>query len=197
MKRFILFLSLALFSIDISAQTIVTDRIEQDGRRQVMTKGIDLDFGMYQYTFTLKAYSGELGTTWVLLVSSVAPIPDNAGLLIKLRDDRILEFAIDNLQLGSKNDPLGYMFQYGNVAVIAPPGEMDLYIAVFEVSPEQLEEMINNGVKKIRISSSAQHDYREKALGANRLARYLDSSLKAIRSQFKKPNSLDKLREGF
>lgn len=197
MRRFLPFLSFVLFSISISAQTIVTDRVEQDGRRQVMTKGIDLDFGMYQYTFTLKAYSGELGTTWVLLVSSVAPIPDNAGLLIKLEDDRVLEFPINSLQMGNKSNPLGYMFQYGNVAVVTPPGKQDLYIAVFEVQPEQLAEMINNGVKKIRISSSASHDYREKSLGANRLARYLESSRKAIRNQLKKPNSLDQLREGF
>ena len=197
MKRFILLLALTLFSIDMSAQAIVTDRIEQDGRRQVMTKGIDLDFGLYTYTFTLKAYSGELGTTWVLLVSSIAPIPDNAGLLIKLGDDRVLDFTVDNVQMGSKSNPSGYTYQVGNVVVMNPPGEEDLYIAVFELRPEQLEEMINNGVKKIRISSSAQHDYREKTVGANRLSRYLDSSRKSIRSQLRKPDSLEKLREGF
>ena len=162
-----------------------------------MTKGIDLDFGLYAYTFTLKAYSGELGTTWVLLVSSIAPIPDNAGLLIKLGDDRVLDFTVNNVQMGSKSNPIGYMYQVGNVVVMNPPGEEDLYIAVFEVRPEELEIMINNGIKKIRISSSAQHDYRDKTVGANRLARYLDSARKSIRSQLKKPDSLDKLREGF
>ena len=149
-----------------------------------MADGIKLSLNGAEYSITLKVYTDYYSDDWLLLVSSFYYIPENAILLLKLRNDEVMEFPINNLHVGSVTVP-GYSTQVGSIITSTPSREQDYYSSVF--TPEEMDKIQTIGVKKMRISSNAYHEYRENSVGVQRLGGYIKSARRAIERRMSKP----------
>ena len=196
MKRLIVTAIAILLSFNSFAQLISVDRMEYDGRRQIMAEGIKMQFDGAEYDLTLKVYTDENSTDWLLLISSFYYIPDNAIVLMKLRNDEVMEFPINNLHIGSVTVP-GYSTQIGSVITSSPSRQQDYYSSVYVITPEDMNRIQSVGVKKIRISSTAYHEYRENILGAYRVAGYIKSARAAIEKRMSKPQNKSRIWDDF
>lgn len=192
-----LLLFVALFlSINSFAQTIAVDRLEYDGRRQIMADGIKMQFDGAEYNISLKVFTDAYSTDWLLLISSFYYIPDNAVVLLKLRNDEVMEFPINNLNIGSVTVP-GYSTQIGSVITSSPSRQQDYYSSVYVITPEEMDTIQSVGVKKIRISSTAYHEYRENTLGVFRIGGYIKSARAAIERRMSKPLNKSRIWDNF
>lgn len=70
MKQQLIITFLCLISwLSVSAQSISVDRIESDGKHQIMTSTKDYKIGGIKYSFGLKIYEDKYDTNWLLLVA--------------------------------------------------------------------------------------------------------------------------------
>lgn len=196
MKQLILLFMALLLSANSFAQKISVDRMESDGRRQIMADDIKLSLNGAEYSITLKVYTDYCSDNWLLLVSSFYYIPENAILLLKLRNDEVLEFPINNLHVGSITVP-GYSTKVGSIITSTLPREQDYYSSVYVITPEEMDKIQTIGVKKMRISSNAYHEYRENSTGVQRLGGYLKSARRAIERRMSKPLKRSRIWDNF
>ena len=196
MKQLLILFATFFISISSYAQLISVDRLENDGRRQIMAESMDMLFSGAEYSISLKVYTDDYSTDWLLLVSSFYYIPDNAVVLLKLRNDEVMEFPINNLHVGSVTVP-GYSSKVGSVITSTPSSEQDYYSSVYVITPEEMDTIQSVGVKKIRISSTAYHDYRENSIGAFRLGVYIKSARAAIERRLSKPLKQKRIWDNF
>ena len=196
MKQLILLFMALLLSANSFAQKISVDRMESDGRRQIMADGIKLSLNGAEYSITLKVYTDYYSDDWLLLVSSFYYIPENAILLLKLRNDEVMEFPINNLHVGSVTVP-GYSTQVGSIITSTPSREQDYYSSVYVITPEEMDKIQTIGVKKMRISSNAYHEYRENSVGVQRLGGYIKSARRAIERHMSKPLKKSRIWDNF
>ena len=174
MKNLILFLSIFFTSINFCfAQKITVDRIEDDGRRQVMCSSKDEKLDGVQYSFSVKAFEKYGIIDWCLLVSSFNYISDNAILLIKLGNNEVLEIPINNLNIGTVHMP-SYSYSIGNIAYHAPSSEAEYYSALFAPTELQWSNIEQYGIIKIRISSRS--SYNEKVWKKDKLGKFIAKS---------------------
>lgn len=75
-----------------------------------------------------------------------------------------------NVSVG-KVSSLGYVIPIGGITYISPSQQVDYYSSIYELSPEQMDIIANNGIKKIRISSGMK--YRDKEFINNSLGKFL------------------------
>lgn len=196
MKHLFVIFATLFVSINSFAQLISVDRMEYDGRRQIMAESMDMLFGDAEYSISLKVYTDDYSTDWLLLVSSFYFIPDNAIVLLKLRNDEVMEFKINNLHVGSVTVP-GYSSQAGSVISSSPAREQDYYSSVYVITPGEMDLIQSVGVKKIRISSTSYHDYRENSIGAFRLGVYIKTARAAIERRMSKPLKKKRIWDNF
>ena len=174
MKNLILFLSIFFTSINFCfAQKITVDRIEDDGRRQVMCSSKDEKLDGVQYSFSVKAFEKYGIIDWCLLISSFNYISDNAILLIKLGNNEVLEIPINNLNIGAVHMP-SYSYSIGNIAYHAPSSEAEYYSALFAPTELQWSNIEQYGIIKIRISSRS--SYNEKVWKKDKLGKFIAKS---------------------
>ena len=174
MKNLILFLSIFFTSINFCfAQKITVDRIEDDGRRQVMCSSKDEKLDGVEYSFSVKAFEKYGIIDWCLLVSSFNYISDNAILLIKLGNNEVLEIPINNLNIGTVNMP-SYSYSIGNIAYHTPSNEAEYYSALFAPTELQWSNIEQYGIIKIRISSRS--SYNEKVWKKEKLGKFIAKS---------------------
>ena len=174
MKNLILFLSIFFTSINFCfAQKITVDRIEDDGRRQVMCSSKDEKLDGVEYSFSVKAFEKYGIIDWCLLVSSFNYISDNAILLIKLGNNEVLEIPINNLHISTVHMP-SYSYSIGNIAYHTPSREAEYYSAIFAPTELQWSNIEQYGIIKIRISSRS--SYNEKVWKKDKLGKFIAKS---------------------
>lgn len=174
MKNLILFFFSVLISIDCCfAQKIQLDRIEDDGRRQVMCSTKDESLSGIKYSFGVKAFEESGLVNYCLLISSFNHISDNAILLIKLGNNEVLEIPINNLHIGSVSMP-SYSYKIGNIAYNTPSTKADYYSAIFVPTELQWDNIEQYGIIKIRISSRS--SYNEKTWSKDKLGKFIAKS---------------------
>ena len=174
MKNLILFLSIFFTSINFCfGQKIKADRIEDDGRRQVMCSSKDEKLDGVEYSFTVKAFEKNGVIDWCLIVSSSNHISDNPILLIKLGNNEVLEIPINNLHIGTIHMP-SYSYSIGDIAYHTPSSEEEYYSAVFTPTELQWSNIEQYGIIKIRISSRA--SYNEKVWKKDKLGKFIAKS---------------------
>ena len=174
MKNLILFLSIFFTSINFCfAQKITVDRIEDDGRRQVMCSSKDEKLDGVEYSFSVKAFEKYGIIDWCLLVSSFNYISDNAILLIKLGNNEVLEIPINNLNIGTVHMP-SYSYTIGKIAYHTPSNEAEYYSALFAPTELQWSNIEQYGIIKIRISSRS--SYNEKVWKKDKLGKFIAKS---------------------
>ena len=197
-------ISLLLLSVScVFAQKIYVDRIETDGRRQVMATTKEYFVDDKDFKFCLKVFDGSDRRDWLLLVSSYAPMSMESVLLLKLWNEAILRLNVNNIKvdtetkpayaatIGSMTTTIGSMTStIGSITTIHPSKDVNYYYSVYELTPEEIEYMGKYGIKKIRIANGEKvwdKDFRFDSLGA-----YLSRSYKKILKQLETPIKKDK-----
>ena len=208
MKRFFCISLLLLSASCVFAQKIFVDRIETDGRRQVMATTKEYFVDDKDFKFCLKVFEGSDRRDWLLLVSSYAPMSMESVLLLKLWNEAILRLNVNNIKvdtetkpayavtIGSMTTTIGSMTAtIGSITTIHPSKDVNYYYSVYELTPEEIEYMGKYGIKKIRIANGEKvwdKDFRFDSLGA-----YLSRSYKKILKQLETPIKKDKKKSLF
>ena len=202
-------ISLLLLSVScVFAQKIYVDRIETDGRRQVIATTKEYSVDDKDFKFCLKVFEGSDRRDWLLLVSSYAPMSMESVLLLKLWNEAILRLNVNNIKvdtetkpayaatIGSMTTTIGSMTAtIGSITTIYPSKDVNYYYSVYELTPEEIEYMGKYGIKKIRIANGEKvwdKDFRFDSLGA-----YLSRSYKKILKQLETPIKKDKKKSLF
>lgn len=192
----------------VFAQKIYVDRIEADGRRQVMATTKEYFVDDKDFKFCLKVFEGSDRRDWLLLVSSYAPMSMESVLLIKLWNEAILRLNVNNIKvdtetkpayaatIGSMTTTIGSMTAtIGSITTIHPSKDVNYYYSVYELTPEEIEYMGKYGIKKIRIANGEKvwdKDFKFDSLGA-----YLSRGYKKILKQLETPIKKDKKKNIF
>ena len=192
----------------VFAQKIFVDRIETDGRRQVMATTKEYFVDDKDFKFCLKVFEGSDRRDWLLLVSSYAPMSMESVLLLKLWNEAILRLNVNNIKVDTETKPayavtIGSMTTtigsrtatIGSITTIHPSKDVNYYYSVYELTPEEIEYMGKYGIKKIRIANGEKvwdKDFRFDSLGA-----YLSRSYKKILKQLETPIKKDKKKSLF
>ena len=188
-------ISLLLLSVScVFAQKIYVDRIETDGRRQVMATTKEYSVDDKDFKFCLKVFDGSDRRDWLLLVSSYAPMSMESVVLLKLWNEAILRLNVNNVNIGTLTEP-AYAITIGSITTIHPSKDVNYYYSVYELTPEEIEYMGKYGIKKIRIANGEKvwdKDFRFDSLGA-----YLSRSYKKILKQLETPIKKDKKKSLF
>lgn len=192
----------------VFAQKIYVDRIETDGRRQVMATTKEYFVDDKDFKFCLKVFEGSDRRDWLLLVSSYAPMSMESVLLIKLWNEAILRLNVNNIKvdtetkpayaatIGSMTTTIGSMTAtIGSITTIHPSKDVNYYYSLYELTPEEIEYMGKYGIKKIRIANGEKvwdKDFKFDSLGA-----YLSRGYKKILKQLETPIKKDKKKNLF
>ena len=168
-KIFFLLLFLSVY-ITGFAQKIETDRIEDDGRRQLMSSEHKEKLDGSEYQFIVKAYEKYGQIDWFLLIASFRYIPDNAVLLIKLGNGDTISKLVNN-RIESEISLPTYTYIVGNIGVQSGPNKGMYYTALFDFSEEQFQMIEEYGIEKIRISSRS--SYNEKTWKKDKLGKFI------------------------
>lgn len=182
----------------VFAQKIYVDRIETDGRRQVMATTKEYSVDDKDFNFCLKVFESSDRRDWLLLVSSYAPMSMESVLLLKLWNEAILRLNVNNIKvdtetkpayaatIGSMTTTIGSMTAtIGSITTIHPSKDVNYYYSVYELTPEEIEYMGKYGIKKIRIANGEKvwdKDFKFDSLGA-----YLSRGYKKILKQLETP----------
>ncbi len=192
----------------VFAQKIYVDRIETDGRRQVMATTKEYSVDDKDFNFCLKVFESSDRRDWLLLVSSYAPMSMESVLLLKLWNEAILRLNVNNIKvdtetkpayaatIGSMTTTIGSMTAtIGSITTIHPSKDVNYYYSVYELTPEEIEYMGKYGIKKIRIANGEKvwdKDFKFDSLGA-----YLSRGYKKILKQLETPIKKDKKKNLF
>lgn len=182
----------------VFAQKIFVDRIETDGRRQVMATTKEYSVDDKDFNFCLKVFEGSDRRDWLLLVSSYVPMSMESVLLIKLWNEAILRLNVNNIKVDTETKP-AYALTIGSITTsittIHPSKDVNYYYSVYELTPEEIEYMGKYGIKKIRIANGEKvwdKDFKFDSLGA-----YLSRGYKKILKQLETPIKKDKKKNIF
>ncbi|MBE6239527.1 MAG: hypothetical protein E7113_05705 [Bacteroidales bacterium] len=147
---------------------ISLDRMENSGsRRQIMSEDYECDLDGAEYNFLIKVFDYGTYKDWILLVSSYYQIPDDAKLLIKLRNDEVITLNVDNVSVGEVDVTSSFGYK-----------KIDHYAAVFPIYLSHFDKIAKFGIKKVRISTP--YSYRDKTFIANLLGSHITTSKKHI-----------------
>ena len=193
MKR-ILVLFTCMLAIPIYAQKVSVDRIESDGRHQIMTTSKDFYIDDAKYSFSMKIYEGAYSSDWCLLISSFYYIPESAEVLLKLGNGDLMYLPCNNVHVGNVTMP-GYGVTIGSITSISPSRDVDYYSSIYELSPEKIDKIAEYGIKKIRISTGTK--FRDKEFSGNPLGKFLVKCRKKIQERLDNPLEKKSLFDDF
>ena len=142
------------------SQSVDLDRIESDGRRQLMTKTEEFNFDGNDYKIGVKAYVSDYYTDWLLLVSSFHYISKSTMILLKLGNDEVIELPVNNVNVGEVTMP-GYGVQIGVITSYSPSSKVNYYSSVYELTEEIISKISTHGIKKMRIYDGVEYHDRK------------------------------------
>ena len=184
MKRLFILSFLFIFAINLFAQKISVDRIESDGRHQIMTSSKSYSVEGTNYSFCMKVYESSEYKDWLLLISSYSYISKASELLIKLGNDEVLYLPVNNVNVGKVTQP-GYGYTIGNITSMIPSVDVDYYSSVYELTSENINKIDSLGIKKIRFSNGT--SYKDKTFEYNSLGKFLGKCYKNILKRLENP----------
>lgn len=171
MKKFLSIIVLVLSTIGMNAQKVTIDKVEQDGSRHVVTKYTTIYSKMMSGgAVSLYCIADDVDTTLYLslmLNEQKIEIDEGRKLIIKLGDGTIL--TLENVK---KIGPLDYETRtvYNSVEYLVFPR--------YYVSREDVIQMINKGVVKIRIETDL--DNLDREIKTTKMSDALKTSLSNI-----------------
>lgn len=194
MNKVISIVVLFLFAIFHSfSQSVDLDRIESDGKRQLMTETKEFNFDGQKYTIGVKAYVDDYNTDWLLLVSSYHHISDATIILLKLGNDEIIELPVNNVNVGEVTLP-GYGFQIGAITTYSPSSKVNFYSSVYVLTEDIISKIASEGIKKMRIFDGV--DYHDRK-HCNTISQYLVDGIKNIHKKIRTSPKKNNLYDDF
>ena len=154
MNKVLIIALLVLSAIGANAQKIVVDKVESDGSRIIQTKYATIYSKMFSGgAVSLCCSANDTDTVFaisLMLNEQKQEIDEGRKLLIKLNDGTIL--TLENI---NKIGPLDYEVRrvYNSVEYLVYP--------MYYVSREDIMQMINKGVVKLRIETDTDNLDRE------------------------------------
>lgn len=194
MKQLLIIFLCLIWGLSVDAQSISVDRIESDGRHQIMTSTKDYKIGGIKYSFGLKIYEDRYDIDWLLLVSSFNTIPDNTIILMKLKNGDIIELPVNNVHTGDVSLP-GYVYNIGKIGYVSPSSSETYYSSVYVISPADLIRIETHGIEIIRIGNNIQ--FVDKEWSNNSLGKYLTKCRKKILERLEKSKNKNKESRSF
>lgn len=194
MKQLIITLLCLISGLSVSAQSISVDRMESNGKHQIMTSTKDYKIGGIKYSFGLKIYEDRYDTDWLLLVSSFNTIPDNTVILMKLKNGDVIELPVNNVHTGDITLP-SYVYNIGKIGYVSPSSSATYYSSVYVISSADLIRIETHGIEKIRIGNSIQ--FVDKEWSNNSLGKYLTKCRKKILERLEKSRNKNKESRSF
>ena len=192
-KIFVLFI--CMLSLSAHAQKVDVDRIESDGRHQIMTTSRDFYVDDAEYRFTMKIYESAKGVDWHLLISSFSYIPSSAEVLLKLGNGDLIHLPCNNVTTGSVTRP-GYGISIiRGFTEIYPSREKEYYSSIYDLTPEMMDKIAEFGIKKIRISTGVK--YRDEVFRGNPLGKFIARCRKNIQERLDNPPKKKNLYDDF
>ena len=176
MKKILLTLSF-LCAIAGQSQSVVIDRLESDGSRQIMTSTKCINLGGFSFYIGLKMYEMENGRDWLLLLSSYNCIPEDNIILLKLNNDQIITLPVTNINSGPV-DSYTPVYHIGNTSFVMTENSRTYYSSVYVISPAELDDIETYGIKKIRTGNNVM--CYEKQYTHNALGKFITKSKKTI-----------------
>lgn len=179
---FVLFLYMANM-LFVDAQHIRTDRIEKDGRHQIMTSAKSISFGRDKFRFSMKIYETANKIDWCLVVSSFCHIPRNAELLLRLGNEKVLHLSCTNVKTGIVTQQENIRVNISTNVIVYNNNKF--YSSLYEIDEELIDSISVYGIKKIRISLG--RSYKDKEFAKNQLGKFLVKSRKKIQKRLDNP----------
>lgn len=171
----------------------VIDRIEEDGKRQLMVEAKPFSFGRNKYRIGIKAFLSENITDWLLMVSSYHQISKESVLLIKLGNEKIIELPVNNVVVGDLTDP-GYSIITGHIITHYPSTKTDYYYSIYSLSEDVISKITSCGIKKMRVYDGLKfHDRNH----CGTLNQYIIEGIKAIKEHTQGSLQRQDLHEDF
>lgn len=194
MKK-IFVLIICVLALSAHAQKVDIDRIESDGRHQIMTTSRDFYVDDAEYRFTMKIYESAKGVDWHLLISSFSYIPSSAEVLLKLGNGDLMHLPCNNVTTGSVTKP-GYGISIiRGFTEIYPSREKEYYSSIYNLTPEMMDKIAAFGIKKIRISTGVK--YRDEVFRGNPLGKFIVRCRKNIQERLDNPPKKKNLYDDF
>lgn len=193
-KRIYLAIALCLTLTCLNAQNISLDRIEEDGRRQIMTQTKSFYIDQTEFYIGLKAFIDQDSEDWLLLISSYLYLSKDTEVLLKLGNGEIIYLPVNNVRVGKVNSPT-YAVTNDFVTTIFEPIEKDFYSSVYVLSESNLDKIDLYGISKIRISLV--EGFKDKEYRNNSLGKYLTKSRNIIQTLLKEPVKTKDLYKDF
>ena len=192
-KIFVLFI--CMLALSANAQKVDVDRIENDGRHQIMTTSRDFYVDDAEYRFTMKIYESAKGIDWHLLISSFSYIPSSIEVLLKLGNGELMHLPCNNVTTGSVTRP-GYGISIiRGFTEIYPSKEKEYYSSIYDLTPEMMDKIAEFGIKKIRISTGVK--YRDEVFRGNPLGKFIVRCRKNIQERLDNPPKKKNLYDDF
>lgn len=177
MNRIFFLIILLVYSfVNSNAQKIYVDRIENDGRRQIMTVTKNFSINGAEYYIGMKVFETSYSKDWLLLISSFYYIPNSSEILLKLGNDEIIYLPVNNVNVGKV-------------------AEADYYSSVYELSKTNMDKIDSYGITKIRISNGV--EFRDKTYKNNSLGKFLTKCRKNIKNRLEEPMKSKGLFDNF
>ncbi len=194
-KVIIMILLLIIPLLNLNSQSISVDRIEKDGKHQIMTNTKDFFVDGRNYSFGMKVFETETKIDWLLLISSKYNISNSSEVLLKLENDEILYLPVNNVHIAKIKKP-AYGITFGNVTTFHPEKEVDYYYSsVYVLNESDMDKIDTYGIKKIRISDGVK--MRDKTYTNNPLGKYLTKCRKIIIKRLENPKNYQNLFDNF
>lgn len=193
-NKVIVVVLLCMITFEVNAQKISVDRIENDGRHQIMTKSKEYSIDGAKFNFCIKVLESSSGKDWLLLVSSYNYIPSSSEILLKLGNDEVIYLPVNNVRVAKVTMP-GYGYTIGSITAFSPSTEVDYYSSVYVLSDIKMDQIDTHGITKIRISDGSK--YRDEIFSSNTLGRFLTKCRKNIIKRLKEPKQQKGLFEDF
>ena len=189
MKRVYIFI-LLLYSVSCYAQHIRKDRIESDGRHQILTSVMNISFGRNKYgrdkyRVSMKIFEDVHGINWYLLISSFDSLSSSTVVRLNLGNEEPLTFPCIKTTV-SKVICQDYI-RFNSTTTITKYNDYNFYASRFALCCEDLDKIEKYGIKKICISNG--RVCKEKGFSKNKLGTFLTKCRRCIQKRLEHPLS--------
>ena len=185
MKRILVLLYCVTMVLFVHAQHIRKDRLEDDGRHQIVTSVKSISFNRDEYRFSMKIYESKKKVSWCLVMSSFCPIYFATKLHLVLGNDLNMTLPCNNVSV-TKADKHKYI-STGNTTYVSQLIPTDYYSSLYRMNPAELDMIDDYGIKAIRIETDSFHKAKE--FKKNQLGKFLSKSRKKIQKRLDNPLS--------
>ena len=187
MNRAFLIILLGLIYTNTHAQKINIDRIDEDGKRQIMTTSKSIFIKGMEYDACMKVYEKDNEQDWYLLISSYNHIPNSAEILLKLGNEEIIYLPANNVNIGKVSTP-GYAITSGKYTTFLPSKNINYYSSIYELSQTNMDKIDTFGITKIRISNG--DEYIDRTFTYNYLGKFLSKCREIIAKRLETPQNI-------